>query len=366
MSANLIVIPTYNEKENISQLIEAIKKEKVPADVLVVDDNSPDGTGKIAQRISQKEKWVYVLHRQEKEGLGRAYVAGFKWGMERGYTKLISMDADFSHPPEALKRLISLCDSHTISIGSRYIKGGKIVGWKWSRYLNSWGGNLVARLLLQVKVKDITAGFKCYPVNFLKKINLDKIQAAGYAFQVEMPHLAQEAGFKLVETPITFLDRKMGESKIHGELPKSAKLVFLLAIQKKSYRQFIKFCVVGAIGTVVDWGIFYPANFFLLRGFSQVNIQAIRQISKGISFIVSATVNYVLNRKWTFRSREKAIAQQAGKFFLVALGGLAINQIFFYLATGILLWRNIFGLILGTAAATLWNFFVNKKWTFKN
>lgn len=366
MNKTLIVIPTYNEKDNIARLVEAIRAEKVPADILVVDDNSPDGTGEIADKISLQDETVHVLHRKIKEGLGRAYVAGFKWGIEKGYNKFFSMDADFSHPPEALKTMLALSKPDRIVIGSRYVKGGKIVGWAWLRYLNSWGANLVTRLVLQIKARDVTAGFKCYPVEFFNKIDLNKIQASGYAFLVEMTLKAQENGFKLVETPITFVDRQVGETKIQGELKKSAKLIFRFATQKKSYRQFVKFCVVGAVNTGVDWLFFYPGKIVLGRFCPSLSLQTIRQIAKGFSFIISALSNYVMNRKWTFRSQEKQVVKEGAKFMIVALGGLAINQTVFYYATGCLLWRDIFGLIAATAAATLWNFFINRGWTFKN
>lgn len=362
----LIVIPTFNEKENIKRIIEAIGEFDLPAEILVVDDSSPDGTGKIVTQIAKSSSKVHLLTRTEKQGLGKAYIAGFNWGIENGYKKFISMDADFSHPPEALSRLIELCDSQTVVIGSRYIKGGKIVGWDAKRYINSWGANFVTRLLLGIHAKDATAGFKCYPVEFFKKINLDKVQAAGYAFQVEMVMLAQEAGFKLVETPITFKDREVGESKISGELSKSAKLVFRLFSQKKSVRQFVKFAIVGAVNTLVDWAVYYPVRILLVSWLPNVSVKNVRQIAKAISFIVSALSNYVMNRKWTFRSTEKKVASEAGKFMIVALGGLVINQVFFYLVTNSLRWRDIFGLIIATAAATLWNFFINRNWTFKN
>lgn len=366
MNKVLIVIPTYNEKDNIVRLIEAIHGEKVPADILVVDDNSPDGTGKIVEKLSSCDKTIHVLHRAEKAGLGKAYVAGFNWGVEHGYDRLFSMDADFSHPYTALKTMISLSKSDRVVIGSRYTTGGKITGWKWTRYLNSFGANFVTRTILQIRAKDATAGFKCYPVEFFKKIDLDKVQAAGYAFQVEMLLLAQENGFKLVETPITFADREVGESKIQGELIKSAKLVFRLASQKKSYRQFIKFCIVGAVNTGVDWVVFYPVKILLGRYFPDLKLQSVRQIAKAVSFIISALSNYIMNRKWTFRSQDKRVVREGAKFMVVALGGLAINQAVFYLITGQLHWRDIFGLILATAAATLWNFFINRSWTFRD
>jgi len=358
-NSTLVVIPTYNEKENLEKIVEAVKLQDVPADILVVDDNSPDGTGKIADHLCQKYSWVKVLHRTQKVGLGKAYVAGFKWGLGRGYKKLISMDADFSHPVEALSDMIETCASNTVALGSRYIKGGKIVGWNLERYLNSWGANLVTRTILQIRAKDTTAGFKCYPEQFLNKIDLDKIQSAGYAFQVEMLLLAQDNNFKIKEIPITFTDRVAGESKIQGELAKSAKIVFKLAIAKQSYRQFAKFAVVGAINTLVDWAVFY-----LLLLSTGVDTQLVKQIFKALSFMVSATSNYMMNRVWTFRSKDKKILQQALRFFTVALGGLVINQVIFYLITGLGHMADIYGLILATASATLWNFIFNKKWTF--
>jgi len=365
MQKTLIIIPTYNEKENIERLIKKIRSLSVPADILVVDDNSPDGTGEIVKRLAKSDKSIHLLHREEKAGLGKAYVAGFKWGMKEGYQKLISMDADFSHPPEALKNLIKLCDAQTVAIGSRYTKGGKITGWKWHRYINSSGANFATKTLLRIRAKDVTAGFKCYPVEFLQAIDLDTIQAAGYAFQVEMLLLAQNAGFKFRETPIVFADRTAGESKIQGELKKSAQVVFTLAKQDKTNRQFIKFLLVGAINTGVDYLVYYGMRFLLDLLLTSVGFQTIRQVAKAFSFIVSASSNYTMNRIWTFRSKNRNVAGEAGKFFVVALGGLTINSIVFYLITAQLHWRDIWGLLFATAAATLWNFFGNKKWTFK-
>jgi dolichol-phosphate mannosyltransferase len=365
MSQVLIVIPTFNEKENIANLIGAIEKESLSVDILVVDDNSPDGTGKIVDKIIKEKKFVSIIHREKKEGLGRAYIAGFKWGMERGYKKFVSMDADFSHPVSAIPSLVELCDAKSLAIGSRYIKGGKIVGWNSKRFINSWGANLFTRTLLRLRAKDVTSGFKCFPIEFLKSIDLDAIQGSGYAFLVEMSLLAQEGGFKLRETPITFTDRVAGESKISGELKKSVKLVFKLAFGKKSYRQFAKFAVVGASCAVIDWGIFYLIKIILNKYAPDIDLQVARQISKAASFVVSASANYYLNRIWTFKSRDSAVVAQATKFFVVASIGLLFNSAIFYLVTALLGWRDILGLIVATGIVTIWNFFLNKKWTFK-
>ena len=360
----LIVIPTFNEKENIEKIISEIRRQKIGAGILVVDDNSPDGTGEIVDKISKQDSSVSVLHRKEKAGLGRAYVAGFKWGLGKGYKKLISMDADFSHPVSALKSLIAYCSKKSVAIGSRYVKGGKIVGWKWYRYTNSWGANYVTRALLRIRAKDATAGFKCYPEEFLREVNLDTIQAAGYAFQVEMVLKAQELGYKLIETPITFVDRQAGESKIQGELRKSAKTVFALAAGKKSYRQFVKFAIVGGSCALVDWGVFYAIKALFIN-WLPVDLQVIKQLAKALSFIISASLNYIFNRKWTFRSTDKKIAAQVVKFFVVAAIGLGLNSLIFYIITGLLVWRDIYGLLIATALVTLWNFFINRIWTFK-
>lgn len=361
----LIVIPTFNEKDNIEKIAKAILAEKIEADILVVDDTSPDGTGEIVKKLAAQDKRVNLLVRPEKQGLGKAYLAGFKWGMERRYTKFVSMDADFSHPVEALSRLISLCNEKTVAIGSRYVKGGKILGWEPSRYINSWGANFVTRMLLGIRAKDATAGFKCYPVEFFRKIDFAKVQAGGYAFQVEMLLLAQENNFKLAETPIVFKDRTVGESKISGELSKSAKLVFKLFSQKKSVRQFVKFAIVGGVNTIIDWAVYYPLKIFFGGIFSVLSVQYIKQLAKACSFVVSALSSYYMNRSWTFRSDDKKVLAEAGRFMLVAIGGLLINSVIFYLVTATLGWLDIFGLIIATAGATLWNFFINRNWTFK-
>lgn len=360
----LVCIPTYNEAENIKKLLPAISDLKLAnTDILIIDDNSPDKTSDIAKSINKSGKLnnqVFVLDRKEKKGLGKAYVAGFKWALEHNYDFIISMDADFSHDPKYLPDLIKKSRDNDIVIGSRYIPGGKIVGWQWYRYANSWGANFFTRLLLGLKPKDATAGFKCYKARFLKSLDLDKIIAGGYAFQVEMINLAQEGGFSITETPIVFIDREIGESKISGELSRSIKTVFSLAVRKKSYRQFFKFAVVGAINTVIDWII-----YLLIMKFTGWSTQTLKQFAKALSFLVSATSSYIMNRTWTFRSKNKAVAEEAGKFFIVALFGLCLNNLIFYFITGILHWHDLWGLTIATALVMIWNFLINKRWTFK-
>jgi len=362
----ICVIPTYNEKENIINLLKTIFKLKISnLDILVVDDNSPDKTSQIVKlylKENKLENRIFVLDRTKKEGLGRAYVAGFKWALSKKYNKIISMDADFSHDPKYLPELLKKSEDYDVVIGSRYIKDGKIVGWQWFRYLNSWGANFMTRMLLGLKPKDATAGFKCYSDNFLTKINLDNIISSGYAFQVEMINLAQENGFSITEIPITFVDRRVGQSKISGELRRSIKAVFELMKRKKFYRQFIKFGVVGLTGTLIDLGIYN-----ILALIFGINIY----FARTISFILAATNNYILNRRWTFRNKNKNVAKQFSKFFLISLAGLGLNLIIMKFCQQLVvnvhsefLKLNI-PVIIAIVIVLFWNFFINKYWTFK-
>lgn len=358
----LVVIPTYNEKENIVKIISDILAQDNQIDILVVDDNSPDGTGDLVEKISVKNNRVFLLKRKRKLGLGTAYRDGFKWGMKRKYSFFISMDADFSHPPKSLPKMIKLSQANqdNIILGSRYIKGGKIKGWNTYRYLNSYLANLFTRLMLRLKPRDATAGFKCYPAKFLRSLDFRKLTASGYAFQVEMLFWAQKKGFTVQEFPITFVDRRVGQSKISGELRKSAKIVFRLFITQTWFRQLMKFCLVGITCAFLDWGVYY-----LIKYIFHWDTQNLKQLIKALSFIVSASANFTLNRRWTFRSQEKNITAQAIKFFLVATVGLGLNNLFFFLITAILKWPDLAGLMIATALVLLWNFTANKLWVFR-
>lgn len=365
----LVIVPTYNESENLPPIVAAILGQKIPGlELLIVDDNSPDGTGKLADGFARKDKRVHVLHRTEKAGLGAAYAAAFVWALKPPtgvrYDFVITMDADFSHNPDALPDLLAEREAADIVIGSRYVPGGSIVGWDWRRYLNSWGANIVVKLLLGIPARDATAGFKCYRRAFLESLKLEQLISSGYAFQVEMLYQAKEHNFTLTEVPITFVDRRVGQSKISGELGRSAKIVLRLASRRRGLRQFAKFAIVGAGNTVLDWLIFYLLLTTNLGTLGQYG----KQLAKAGSFVVSATSSYIFNRTWTFRSEERNVVAQALKFLLVASIGLAINNGMFYLATSpdLLGWPDLLGLTLATASAILWNFFANKFWTFKD
>ena len=210
-----VILPTYNEAENLERIVAAVL-EQLPESgrVLVVDDNSPDGTGEIADRLAAANDSISVLHRSRKEGLGPAYLAGFRVALEGGAQRIVEMDADFSHDPVYLPKLIGATDQHDLVIGSRYVPGGGVTDWGPMRRFISRGGSTYARLALGLPVRDLTGGFKCFRREVLEAINLDTIEARGYAFQVETTYRALKAGFRVAEIPIVFRDRTDGTSKM--------------------------------------------------------------------------------------------------------------------------------------------------------
>ncbi len=210
----LIIIPTYNEFDNLRPLLQEIFSFAPAADVLIVDDNSPDGTGKLADQIHAENPQVNVLHRAGKLGLGTAYIAGFKYAVEHGYDAAFEMDADFSHDPRYLPDFLQKIENADLVIGSRYIEGGDTPNWSLLRRFVSGGGNIFARFMLGIPVHDCTAGYRCYRRQVLESIELDTIESQGYAFQVELAYRVYKHGFKIVETPIIFMDRRVGKSKM--------------------------------------------------------------------------------------------------------------------------------------------------------
>ena len=222
---SLVIIPTYNEKENIENILLSILSIKPEFHVLIVDDGSPDGTALIVYNLQQEFKErLHIIERPSKLGLGTAYITGFKWALKNKYEFIFEMDADFSHNPNDLLRLLKACteDGFDLSIGSRYIKGGKVENWPKTRWLMSYFASIYVRIILFINIKDTTAGFKCYRRAVLEKINLDNIRFMGYAFQIEMKYSAYKLGFKLIEVPITFKDRQLGESKMNMSIFKEA------------------------------------------------------------------------------------------------------------------------------------------------
>jgi len=216
--ANLVIIPTYNEKENITRLVKAISSLPVPFDILVIDDNSPDGTGTLVKEMMPSFPNLHLVERPGKMGLGRAYIAGFDWALQRDYKYIFEMDADFSHNPDDLVRLFEACDRDgaDLAIGSRYISGVNVVNWPLGRVLMSYIASIYVRVITGMHIKDTTAGFKCYRREVLRSINPGHIKSVGYGFQIEMKFTAWILGYRIVEIPIIFTDRKEGTSKMTG------------------------------------------------------------------------------------------------------------------------------------------------------
>ena len=228
-ASSLVVLPTYNERDNVEAIVGAILEQSADFDVLVVDDNSPDGTGDIVERLGADEPRVHVMHRAGKLGLGTAYIAGFEWALAREYMYVFEMDADFSHDPADLVRLREplITGEADASVGSRWVPGGGTRNWSFLRTFISRGGSVYARLILGVPVKDLTSGFKCFGRHVLERLDLHSIGSNGYAFQVEMNYRCYEQGFRVKEVPITFVDRRVGKSKMGSHIVTEAMRVVL-------------------------------------------------------------------------------------------------------------------------------------------
>ncbi|GAA2722023.1 polyprenol monophosphomannose synthase [Actinocorallia aurantiaca] len=214
----VVVIPTYNERLNLPLIVRRVRAATPEADVLVVDDNSPDGTGELADSLASEDERVHVLHRTAKDGLGAAYLAGFRWSLDRGYDVIVEMDADGSHRPEELSRLLDALHDADLSIGSRWVRGGEVRNWPLSREVLSRGGNTYARLMLGIHLHDATAGYRAFRRTALEKIGLDTVDSHGYCFQIDMALRAIRAGLHVVEVPITFVERELGVSKMNGNI----------------------------------------------------------------------------------------------------------------------------------------------------
>lgn len=215
---NLVIIPTYKEKENIEALVKTISSLSIPFDILIIDDNSPDGTASVVKNLQSENKNLHLIERPGKMGLGSAYKTGFKWALENGFDYIFEMDADFSHNPDDLVRLYKACndDGADVAIGSRYVSGVNVINWPLSRVLMSYFASIYVRLMTGMKIMDTTAGFKCYRKEVLENIHPEQIKSKGYGFQIEMKFIAWKLGYKIVEVPIIFTDRRLGSSKMTG------------------------------------------------------------------------------------------------------------------------------------------------------
>ena len=235
----LVIIPTYDERENLPLILDRLLGAVPAVHVLVADDGSPDGTGQIADERAAADERIHVLHRTTKAGLGAAYVAGFGWGLERGYDVLVEMDADGSHAPEQLPRLLDALQHADVVLGSRYVSGGTVVNWPKKREVLSKGGNLYSRIALGVRIYDITGGYRAYRSEVLRALPLDQVASHGYCFQVDLAWRAVRAGFRVTEVPITFTEREIGESKMSGGIVREALLKVTLWGLNHRWHQFI-------------------------------------------------------------------------------------------------------------------------------
>lgn len=220
---SLIIIPTYNERESLPTVMDRLRRAVPEGDVLVVDDNSPDGTGGMADEMARADSQIHVLHRTEKNGLGQAYIAGFTWGLEHGYEILVEMDADCSHQPEELPELLrAVEDGADLAIGSRYVPGGSTVNWPWHRKFISRGGGIYARFFLGSEIRDITAGYRAFRARTLEAIDFRSVTSRGYCFQIDLGWRTELAGLRVVEVPITFVERAEGDSKMSADITREA------------------------------------------------------------------------------------------------------------------------------------------------
>ena len=217
-----VLIPTYNGRENLPLIVARVRECVPDVDVVVLDDNSPDGTGQVADELAAADPKVTVIHRQGKEGLGAAYLAGFRWALDQGYDAVVEMDADGSHRPEDLPAMLEAAKDADLVIGSRYVRGGTVVNWPLSRKAISMGGNLYIRVILGMPVNDATAGYRVYRAGTLRRIGLDDVESAGYVFQTDLTVRTVRAGLRVVEVPITFIEREIGESKMDGDVVKES------------------------------------------------------------------------------------------------------------------------------------------------
>lgn len=237
MADSIVIIPTFNERENIARIIEAVFSLEHDFHILVVDDGSPDGTADVVKQLQiEYSDRLFLLERSGKLGLGTAYITGFRWGLQRSYEYFFEMDADFSHNPKDLLRLYQACahDGADVAVGSRYVKGGALENWPWDRIVLSYGASLYVRLITWMPVKDPTAGFVCYRRRVLETLDLGKIHFVGYAFQIEMKFASYLLGFKITEIPITFTDRVEGSSKMSKSIVREA----VLGVLQMRFRSF--------------------------------------------------------------------------------------------------------------------------------
>ncbi|MEK7105530.1 MAG: glycosyltransferase family 2 protein [Patescibacteria group bacterium] len=353
-SLHLVLVPTYNERENIQALLDAICVHP-DVHVLVIDDASPDGTANEVTTHPFFEDRVFLLSREGKQGLGAAYRAGFAWGFERPYETLTQMDADFSHHPEDLPRLLAEIEGGAdVAIGSRRVHGGQIVGWSLWRQFSSAAAMTASRVLLGLKTKDVTAGFRTWRRGFIERLPVLSLKSNGYAFQEEMMLTAEQHGAAVREVPVTFRDRERGASKLglHEIQEFFYTLGRLTLIRRK---RFAMYAVIGAMGSVVDLGGFVFFHHHFGMGVLEANILATS---------IAVLHNFLWHNFVTFKKHRKRTQVAFVEFIAVSLVGMILNSLVVLAGVSVGLWP-VVAKILAIGCVTVWNYLLNSRVTFK-
>jgi dolichol-phosphate mannosyltransferase len=353
----VVVVPTYNEAANIARLLAEVRRVAPSTDVLVVDDNSPDGTAAIIREHPEFGSRVWLLERPGKAGLGAAYRAGFAWALARGYDRIAQMDADLSHPPERLPVLLAALEHADVAVGSRYVDGGGVRDWPWRRRLLSWAGNVYVRWVLGTRVHDNTAGFKAFRRGALEDIAVLASESNGYSFQIENTWRAAQAGLRIVEVPITFTDRTGGQSKMSGAIAVEALSRVLLW----RYAELLTFLAVGGVGYVVD-----VLGFNVFRSIEPFST-ADPAYARTMAVILAILVNYVGNRSYTWRdAASEDRRRELSLFFLFSAIGFGFSLVTLVISHDVLgftsrLADNISANVIGLALGAAFRF-----WTYKH
>jgi dolichol-phosphate mannosyltransferase len=356
----VVVVPTYDEADNIVRLLDSVRSVAPSADVLVVDDNSPDGTARLVAARAELDGRVHLLERPGKAGLGAAYRAGFAWALEHGYDRIAQMDADLSHPPDRLPALFSALDDADVAVGSRYVEGGGVRNWSWKRRLLSWAGNRYVRMVLGTGVQDNTAGFKAFRREALDEIAVLTSESNGYSFQIENTWRARTAGLRVVEVPITFTDRTEGESKMSGSIAVEALSRVLLW----RYAELLTFLAVGGAGYVVDVVAFNV--FRSLEPFKSID----PAYARTLAVVLAMVVTYLGNRTYTWRDDVGDVRRrEIGLFVLfnvIAFGFSVVTLVVSHDLLGLTsrLADNVSANVVGMALGTAFRFWTYRRFVF--
>lgn len=378
MKRTLIIIPTFNERENLESLVSRVMMQD-GVELLIVDDNSPDGTGLLADALARGLARLHVLHRSEKAGLGTAYRDGFTWGLNHGFDILVEMDGDGSHQPEELSRILAAMESHDVVIGSRWVDGGKVTDWPWRRMLLSRAGSAYARVALALPFEDITGGFRAYSRDAIRQLELESVASQGYCFQIDMLARAHRVGLDIAEVPITFVERRFGSSKMnHAIIAEAIANVTRWGLQRlgsklfperlrRFARQMLMFLAVGSLGFAIDVGVFTVLRVGVL---SPASVHGGPILAKLISTSLAILANWAGNRLWTFRSnRHDDVLREGLRFGMASVAGLLVSVGCLWVSHYVLgltsvVADNVSSNVVGLALGTGLRFVLYRSWVF--